>query len=453
MKDYQHIYFIGIGGIGMSALARYFNHNGYKVSGYDRTETPLTRTLESEGIVIHYEDEPKKVPSDVKSTLVVYTPAIPKEMRELIFVRDQGYEIMKRSQVLGLISRTKQCIGIAGTHGKTSITTLAAFIMHQSKVGCTAFLGGISKDYGTNYLLPNEGSNIMVVEADEFDRSFMQLSPDTALLTSMDADHLDIYGDDSTIKKTFESYLDMVPSTGFVVYKKGIQIKEKKATCYSYSLHDNKADFFASEISVKEGGYHFNIHTPMGVIEGCRFTYPGEVNLENCIGAVAVSILNGVTKEEIKNIIPAYQGVKRRFDVQYDNNEVKYIDDYAHHPTEIKATLNSIKTLYPEKKITGIFQPHLFSRTNDFYEGFGESLSMLDSLILLDIYPAREKPMDGVTSKLIYDHCNAKKKCIITKKDVLKALDSEHFDILVTLGAGDIDTLVQPIRDYLERDA
>ncbi|QZT36278.1 UDP-N-acetylmuramate--L-alanine ligase [Halosquirtibacter xylanolyticus] len=453
MENYRHIYFIGAGGIGMSALARYFNHSGFKVSGYDRTETELTKTLVSEGIDIHYHDAPELIPTDIDRTLVVLTPAIPQDFGELVAVREKGYKVMKRAEVLGLISRTKNCIGIAGTHGKTSITTLTSFIMHQSAVGCTAFLGGISKDYGTNYLLPNEGSDVMVVEADEFDRSFMQLSPDTALLTSTDADHLDIYGDDASIKETFDAYLSMVPNDGYVVYKKDIDLKKKDATCYSYALEDNDADFYASNIRVEDGGYTFDIHTPMGVIASCRFTYPGQVNLENCIGAVAVSLLNGVTTEEIRKIIPSYQGVKRRFDVQFDNGLVKYIDDYAHHPTEINATLDSIKALYPGKRVTGIFQPHLFSRTNDFYKGFGESLSQLDSLLLLDIYPAREKPMEGVTSDLIYQHCHAAKKRIISKNEVISVLDYEQFDILVTLGAGDIDTLVGPIREYLTKNA
>ncbi|MDC1106492.1 UDP-N-acetylmuramate--L-alanine ligase [Prolixibacteraceae bacterium] len=453
MENYRHIYFIGVGGIGMSAVARYFNHSGFKVSGYDRTETELTRTLVSEGIDIHYHDAPELIPTDIKSTLVVLTPAIPQELGELVKVREKGYKIMKRAEVLGLISETKNCIGIAGTHGKTSITTLTSFIMHHSAVGCTAFLGGISKDYGTNYLLPNEGSDVMVVEADEFDRSFMQLSPNTALLTSTDADHLDIYGDDASIKVTFDAYLNLVPEDGYVVHKKDIEIKNKDATCFSYALEDKSADFFASDIRVENGGYTFDIHTPMGSIKECRFTYPGKVNLENCVGAVAVSLLNGVTAEEIKSIIPSYQGVKRRFDVQFDNGKIKYIDDYAHHPTEINATLDSIKALYPGKKVTGIFQPHLFSRTKDFYKGFGESLSKLDSLILLDIYPAREKPMEGVTSELIYQHCNATKKVLISKNEAISLLDSEQFDILVTIGAGDIDTLVKPIREYLAKNA
>lgn len=453
MKNYNHIYFIGIGGIGMSALARYFNHHGFKVTGYDRTETVLTKTLVSEGIDIHYNDDPSQIPNDKEKTLVVFTPAIPSDMKELICVKEKGYRVLKRAQVLGLISQSKNCIGIAGTHGKTSITTLTAYIMHKSKVGCSAFLGGISKNYGTNYLLPNEDSDVMVVEADEFDRSFLQLSPDTALLTSMDADHLDIYGTDATIKETFETYLEMVPEEGTVVYKKGLNIKEKRCKTYTYALEDSSADFHAQNITIDQGAYIFDIHTPMGTIEGCKFTYPGKVNLENCIGATAVSLLNGVTPEEIKDIIPSYQGVKRRFDVQYEDSKVKYIDDYAHHPTEINATLDSIKALFPEKKITGIFQPHLFSRTQDFYKGFGQSLSKLDSLILLDIYPAREKPIDGVTSNLILTHCNAIKKRIVAKNEVLKALDSEQFDILVTLGAGDIDTLVTPIREYLTRNA
>ena len=447
----KQVYFIGIGGIGMSAIARYYNAKGFKVSGYDKTPSPLTHALEAEGIEIHYEDNIDFVPKDVESTLVVYTPAVPKDMGELVYVQEKGYRVIKRSRMLGEISAGQRCMAVAGTHGKTTTSTLVSHIFTAAGEGCSAFLGGISKNYGTNLLIHE--NDVVVAEADEFDRSFLQLFPEIAVITSMDPDHLDIYGDEEHIREAFKAFASQV--SGTVIAKHGLDITadDTKAKILTYSYDDPAADFYAVLTDGDGTGFtHFDIHWAGGVISDCVVGIPGWVNIENAVGAAAIGLTYGLDPQKIREALASFSGVKRRFDIQVKSDRCIYIDDYAHHPREISASLTSIRGNFPEHRLTAIFQPHLFTRTRDFAEGFAESLSTVDRLILLDIYPAREEPIPGVTSEIIFKDVTAPEKVLLKKEELmeyLQGLDMSGKEVLVTVGAGDIDRFVGPIAEML----
>lgn len=447
--EYSNIYFIGIGGIGMSAIARYYNTKGYKVSGYDKTPSELTHALEQEGIQVHYEDNIDYIPKDVDHTLVVYTPAIPHDMGELVYVMENGYRVIKRSRMLGEISTGQRCLAVAGTHGKTTTSTLLAHIFTHSDEGCSAFLGGISKNYDTNLLVSS--NNVIVAEADEFDRSFLQLFPEIAAITSMDADHLDIYGDSAHIHEAFKAFASQVSGTVITRYGLDITANDTKAEILRYSYDDTRADFHASEISVDDCGYFtFTLNYPGGNIKGCRVGIPGWINVENAIAASAIALTYGIEPEKVKAALDAFQGVKRRFDIHLNTSGCAYIDDYAHHPKEIAAAISSMRDIFPGRRLTAIFQPHLYTRTRDFADEFAESLSMVDKLILLDIYPAREEPIEGVTSEIIFRNVTAQEKVLMTKEELMDYLQNEPVDILVTFGAGNIDRFIKPITEMLK---
>lgn len=446
---YSNIYFIGIGGIGMSAIARYYNTKEFKVSGYDKTPSELTHALEAEGMEIHYEDNTDFVPKNVEETLVVYTPAIPHDMGELVYVQQNGYRVVKRSRMLGEISEGQRCLAVAGTHGKTTTSTLLAHIFQHSGEGCSAFLGGISKNYDTNLLVSE--NDVIVAEADEFDRSFLQLHPEIAVITSMDADHLDIYGDSAHINEAFKAFASQVSGTVITKYGLDINASDTQAKVLRYSYDDPRADFHASEIIVDECGYFtFTLNTPDGKIEGCKVGIPGWINVENGIAAAAIALTYGIEPEKIKAALEAFQGVRRRFDIHLNTPECSYIDDYAHHPKEIAAAISSMRNIFPGRKLTAVFQPHLYTRTRDFADEFAESLSMVDKLILLDIYPAREEPIPGVTSEIIFRNVTAPQKVLITKEELMDYLAGEQIELLVTFGAGNIDRYISPITQMLK---
>lgn len=472
-KKYDNIYFIGIGGIGMSAIARYYNKKGYKVAGYDRSPSELTKELENEGIEIHYKDDISKVPENKEGTLVIYTPAIPTEMEELIKVQSEGYEVIKRSKALGHIAQGQRCLAISGSHGKTTTSTLLAHIYTDAGVGCNAFLGGISKNYNSN-LLVSPTTNF-IAEADEFDRSFLQLHPHIAVVTATDPDHLDIYGTVEKMREAFAQFASQVDANGYVIIKCGTIIDRKKikAKVLNYALTnqtqgDIKADFYASDITpikvdgVENGLLKFTINYPKdivggsGKIENCFVGIPGWVNIENSIAASAVALLEGIDPQKIKEALANFKGVKRRMDIHINTPKIVYIDDYAHHPEELHTTISSIRESFPNRKITGIFQPHLYTRTRDLANDFAKSLSSLDSLILLDIYPARELPIEGVTSKIIFDKVTITDKKMINKEELLdlikKENDSNNLDIVVTFGAGNIDQFITPITKLLTNE-
>lgn len=440
---YTDIYFIGIGGIGMSAIARYYNAKGFKVSGYDKTPSPLTEALESEGIEVHYEDNIAFVPKDVSKTLVVYTPAIPKDMGELAYVQENGYRVIKRSRMLGEISQGQRCMAVAGTHGKTTTSTLASHLFTAAGEGCSAFLGGISKNYDSNLLISN--NDVMVAEADEFDRSFLQLYPEIAVITSMDADHLDIYGDEAHIREAFKAFASQVSGTVIVKYGLDITPADTKARIMTYSFGNPAADFHAEAL---EDG-HFNLHHPGGVIEDCVVGIPGWVNIENATAAAAIGLTYGLDPQKIRQALATFSGVKRRFDLQVKRPGCVYIDDYAHHPEEISAALSSIRNSYPDMKLTAVFQPHLYTRTKDFAPEFAQALSKADKLILLDIYPAREEPIPGVTSEIIFKDVTCPEKVLLKRAELMDYLSNEKIELLVTLGAGDIDRFVGQIAQML----
>lgn len=442
----KNIYFIGIGGIGMSAIARYYNVKGYAVSGYDKTPSPLTHALEDEGIGVHYTDDISFIPEDKEETLVVYTPAIPKDMGELVYVQENGYRVIKRSRMLGEIATGQRCMAVAGTHGKTTTSTLVSHLFTDSGEGCSAFLGGISKNYDSNLL--THSNDVIVAEADEFDRSFLQLFPEIAVITSMDADHLDIYGDEAHIVEAFKAFASQV--SGTVIVKHGLDItsKDTKAKIYTYAYDNPEADFHAEPL---ENG-HFHLHYPGGVIEDCVVGIPGWVNIENGVGASAIALTYGLDPQKIRKALATFSGVKRRFDMQVNMDGLVYIDDYAHHPNEIAAAISSIKGRYPEYRYTAIFQPHLYTRTRDFADEFAEALSLADRVILLDIYPAREEPIPGVTSEVIFKGITAPEKILMKKEELLEYLQGQPLEgkeLFITLGAGDIDRLVGPIGKLL----
>jgi UDP-N-acetylmuramate--alanine ligase len=454
-SQFRNIYFLGIGGIGMSALARYFNSIGKNVSGYDKTSTPLTDELINEGIDVHFTDDVKLISKRIldgerKQTLVVYTPAIPSHHYEYNFFRSNDFIIKKRSEVLGMLTENTFTIAVAGTHGKTTTSSMIAHLLNTAGLNCSAFLGGISKNFNSNLLLSHsaKGEAIVVVEADEYDRSFLALSPSISVITSMDADHLDIYGNEKYMIESYRMFAEKLKSGGNLVYRKGLPLDDLKLNKSSYSVN-NHSDYSAMNIRIGNHRYEFDWKNSNSSILNLSSDMPGMHNVENAIAAIAVARLLKVPEEIIRKAISSYSGVKRRFDYQVRNSEIVYIDDYAHHPEELRACISSVRELYPSKKITGIFQPHLFTRTRDFAEGFSKSLSLLDSLILLDIYPAREEPLPGITSEIIFEKVRIKDKVLTTKENVLNELKKRTCEVVLTLGAGDIDQLVKPIREYL----
>ncbi|MFI3267247.1 MAG: UDP-N-acetylmuramate--L-alanine ligase [Rikenellaceae bacterium] len=456
MNKFENIYFIGIGGIGMSSIARYFKHEGKNVAGYDRTETQLTKSLVSEGIEVKYDDSIATIDKkylNKENTLVIYTPAIPTSHTELNFFKNEGFDLVKRAKVLGMLSKGKYLMTVSGTHGKTSTTTMLAWFnkyaaddKNGSIGGGSAFLGGISKNMNSNMILG--AGQRLAVEADEFDRSFLQLNPDVTLVSSVDADHLDIYGTHEEMKRTFTQFVSQIKPGGSLVYRKGIDltVTNTEISCYTYALDDTCADFYAKNISVDNCGcYSFDIVTPNQTIEGCKLGLPGLINVENCVGAVALIWIAGFDEAMLKKAMLEYSGVKRRMDFYINTPNLVYIDDYAHHPRELNATISSVRKMFEGRKITAIFQPHLFTRTRDFAEGFSKVLSTVDSIILLPIYPAREEPIEGVTSEMLLENITLEDKQIVAKKDVLEVLETKNLDILITFGAGDIDTLCSEI--------
>ncbi len=448
MNSYKNIYFIGIGGIGMSAIARYYKFKGCNVSGYDKTPSELTGELIAEGIGVHYEDNTDFIPKDVENTLVVYTPAIPHDLKELLYVQEHGYTLLKRSKTLGEIAKGQRCLAVAGTHGKTTTSTLLAHIFTDSKVGCSAFLGGISKNYDTNLLVSHNPT--IVAEADEFDRSFLQLFPEIAVITAMDADHLDIYGDLKHVHEAFQAFAGQV--SGTVITKLGLDItpNHTKARIMRYSYNDPRADFYADNLRKDECGYFtFNLKYPDGVIKDCRVGVPGWVNVENAVAASAIAIVYGIDPEAIRHALGTFLGVKRRFDIHVNRPGCAYIDDYAHHPNEISTAISSMRDIFPGRRLTAIFQPHLYTRTRDFADEFAKALSAVDKLIMLDIYPAREEPIPGVSSRLIFDKVTAPEKVLLKKEMLMKYLEDEKIDTLITFGAGNIDRFIPQITEML----
>ena len=432
----------------MSAIARYCRHAGLNVSGYDRTPSPVTEALEKEGIPVHFDSNVSLIPPAPEETLVIYTPAVPSDMAEMVYVRAHGYRIVKRAEALGEITSGKRCLAVSGTHGKTTTSTMLAHILTESGEGCTAFLGGISKNYGTNLLLSD--NDVIVAEADEFDRSFLHLHPEAAVVTSMDADHLDIYSDIDDLRRTFVKF--GLQTGKYLVIKKGLEERFRSAGARAEILTYGKdGDFYASDIvSDGTGRMFFTLNTPSGAFRDFHAGVPGLVYIENATAAAAMAMLHGVPMESIRKAISTFSGVVRRFDIRLNIPGHTYIDDYAHHPAELAATITSIRQIWPGRRICGIFQPHLYSRTKDFYPEFASSLSLLDSVILLPIYPAREEPIPGVSSEMILDRINLSDKKIVEKQDLLAEIGDRDTDILVTFGAGDIDRFVTPIESLLK---
>lgn len=454
LKDIKSVYFVGAGGIGMSAIARYFIRKGLVVAGYDKTPSDLTHQLEKEGMLIHYEENVDEIPHacrDPKSCLVIYTPAIPKEHKELVFFNEGGFTVEKRAQVLGTLTRTHKGLCVAGTHGKTSTSTMCAHIMHQSHIDCNAFLGGISKNYGTNYIL-SDHSDYVVIEADEFDRSFHWLRPWMTVITSTDPDHLDIYGTKEAYLESFRHYTTLIQPGGALIIHKDLEMKadvQPGVKVYEYSR--DEGDFHAENIVIDNGEITFDFVSPIETVKGIELGQPVPINIDNSIAAMAMAQLNGCTAEELRYGMKTYHGVVRRFDFKIKNNKHVFLSDYAHHPKEIYQSAKSLRELYKDRKITAIFQPHLYTRTRDFYHDFADALSQLDEVILCDIYPAREQPIPGVTSKLIYDNLKpGVEKSLISKDDVLDLVKKRDFDVLVVLGAGDLDNLCPQITKIIE---
>ena len=449
LKNIKAVYFVGAGGIGMSALARYFMSKGVVVAGYDKTPSELTRQLEKEGMLIHYEENVDMIPhacQKAATTLVIYTPAVPSEHQEMVWFRENGFEIQKRAQVLGTLTRAHKGLCFAGTHGKTTTSTMCAHIMHQSHQDCNAFLGGISKNYGTNYILSKE-SDYVVIAADEFDRSFHWLRPWMSVITSTDPDHLDIYGTPEAYLESFRHYTTLIQPGGALIIHRGLAMKadvQSGVRTFDYSL--NEGDFHAENIVIDNGEITFDFVSPIETVRGIQLGQPIPINIENGIAAMAMAQLNGCTAEELRYGMKTYGGVDRRFDFKIKNDRHVFLSDYAHHPQEIFQSAKSIRELYRNRKITAIFQPHLYTRTRDFYREFANALSQLDEVILCDIYPAREEPIPGVTSQLIYDNLKeGVEKSMIKKNEVLDLVKSRDFDVLVILGAGDLDNYAAEI--------
>lgn len=452
----KQVWLIGIGGIGMSALARYFHHRGIPVAGYDRTPSLVTDALKEEGVEVFFDGDPELIAPIYRSkedTLVIYTPAVEASQRQLTWFRERHFDVLKRAQVLGLISSNAKSICIAGTHGKTTISTMVAHLFKQSSIGCTAFLGGISKNYSTNFLW-NETSPFVVLEADEFDRSFLWLNPQSALISSTDADHLDIYGDKQKVEAAFSDFAHRVSGDGFLLLKEGVTIRaglQQEVKIFTYSLQSPQTDFYAQAIKLEEGFYSFDLMTPQGLVKNLTLGVPGLLNIENAVGGIALALLNGVKADEIRTALPAFEGIARRFDIHVCSAQLIYIDDYAHHPQEIRATLESVRAMYPAFKVTGIFQPHLYSRTRDFAEEFSSALSMLDELILMDIYPAREYPIPGVDAQLIGAQIENIPVGYASKENLIQQLEtSAAQQIFITMGAGDIDRLVPMLTKHFD---
>jgi len=451
--DFTKYYFLGIGGMGMSALARYFNSKGFQTAGYDRVQSKVTADLQTEGIQINFDPNVDQIPIPFRypeNTLVVVTPAIPDDLPQLVYFRENGFTIKKRAEVLGDITRKASTICIAGTHGKTTTSTLTAHLLYQSHISCNAFLGGIANNYNSNLLLSKD-SNLFVIEADEYDRSFHQLSPYMAAITSADPDHLDIYQTPEAYRESFEHFTSLISPGGVLLMKKGVNIQprlQKGVKQYTYSMNDG-GDFYAENIHLVNHEFHFDFVTPSERISDIRLKIPIRINIENSVAAIALAWLNGVTKEEIRTAMVSYSGIYRRFNLVFRSEQTIFMDDYAHHPKELKASILSIKELFPGKKITGIFQPHLYSRTRDFALDFAEVLSLLDELILLDIYPAREEPIEGVSSEMIFRNVKLENKTLCSRENLLSLLKDRHPEVLVTFGAGDIDKLVPLIKKQL----
>lgn len=457
LTDIKAVYFVGIGGIGMSAIARYFLHIGAVVGGYDKTPSELTHKLEEEGACIHYEEDASLIPGacrNPETCLVIYTPAIPAEHAELKYFRENGFTIQKRAQVLGTLTRSLRGLCVAGTHGKTTTSSMAAHLLHQSHVDCNAFLGGITKNYGTNYILSPE-SPYVVIEADEFDRSFHWLTPFATVITSADADHLDIYGTEEAYLESFRKYTGLIQSGGYLILHTGLNFRpdtQDGVTTYTYSREEG--DFHAENVQIGNGEITFDLVSPLGNIEGIRLGVPLSINIENGIAAMALAQIAGATAEEIRRGMASFSGVDRRFDFHVKTDRIAYLSDYAHHPAEIRQSILSIKELYSGKHIKAIFQPHLYTRTRDFYMEFADALSLLDDVVLLDIYPARELPISGVSSELIYNNLKPGiRRQLCRKEDLLGLVEESSFDVLVTLGAGDIEDFAPRIKEIVEKKA
>lgn len=457
LNEIKAVYFVGIGGIGMSAIARYFLHSGITTAGYDKTPSVLTEKLQQEGADIHYTENVDQIPTackDPASCLVIYTPAIPSEHRELVYFKENGFEIQKRAQVLGTLTHALKGLCVAGTHGKTTTSSMAAHLLHQSKIDCNAFLGGITKNYGTNYILSKK-SPYVVIEADEFDRSFHWLTPFASVITATDADHLDIYGTEDAYLESFRKYSNLIMPDGYLILHTGLKMRpntQDGVTTYTYS--QDEGDFHAENICIGNGEITFDFVSPLGNICEIQLGVPVNINIENGIAAMALAQIVGVSPEEIRNGMKSFRGVERRFDFRIKTNKMVYLSDYAHHPAEIRQSILSIKQLYEGKHIKAIFQPHLYTRTRDFYKDFAEALSYLDDVTIVDIYPAREQPIPGVTSKLIYDNLRPDMKRNMCKKDeICDVVRKGGFDVLITLGAGDIEDFSDNIVAILKEQA
>lgn len=451
--NYKNIYFLGIGGIGMSAIARYFKAKGYAVAGYDRTRSRLCEELEAEGILIHYTDDVARIADNFRhpnDTLVVYTPAIPAEHSEFVYFRQHGFTIEKRAQVLGEITRMERGLCVAGTHGKTTTSTMLAHLLKQSHVDCNAFLGGISKNYTSNLLL-SDTSDLVVIEADEFDRSFHHLTPYMAVVTAVDADHLDVYGTHEAYIEAFAHFTSLIAEGGCLIMKKGIALQPrlgKGVKLYTYSAAE-QADFYAANVRIGNGTIVFDFVTPTTTVSDIELGVPVQVNIENGVAAMAVAWLNGVTVDELRSGMRSFTGIRRRFETWLKTDRLTIIDDYAHHPAELEASIKSVKALYADKKVLGVFQPHLYTRTRDFYREFAAALSHLDEAVLVELYPAREKPIAGISSQTIYDEITCPKH-LTTKAELIDFLKTQRFDVLLTLGAGELDTMLPQIVEALK---
>lgn len=451
--NYKNIYFLGIGGIGMSAIARYFKAKGYNVAGYDRTRSRLCEELEAEGIAIHYTDDVAQIAPEFlqkESTLVVYTPAIPAEHSEFVYFRQHGFTIEKRAQVLGEITRVERGLCVAGTHGKTTTSTMLAHLLKQSHVDCNAFLGGIAKNYTSNLML-SDTSDLVVIEADEFDRSFHHLTPYMAVVTAVDADHLDIYGTHEAYLESFAHFTSLIVEGGCLIMKKGIALQPRLGNgvkLYTYSAAE-KADFYAENVRIGNGTIVFDFVTPTETIADIELGVPVQVNIENGVAAMAVAWLNGVSADELRSGMRSFAGIRRRFETWLKTDRLTIIDDYAHHPAELEASIKSVKALYADKKVLGVFQPHLYTRTRDFYREFAAALSHLDEAMLVELYPAREEPIAGISSQTIYDEITCP-KTLTTKAELINVLKTKQFDVLLTVGAGDIDAMLPQIVESLK---
>lgn len=453
LEDYTHVYFLGIGGIGMSALARYFVQHGFKVAGYDKTFSPITNDLETLGIPITFEMEPSYIPQDFlnpKTTLVIRTPAVPANHTGWLYFQEKDFTILKRAQILGLLTRNHKGLAVAGTHGKTTTSTLLAYLLHQSSLTCNAFIGGISSNFNSNYI-SDKNAEYTVIEADEFDRSFHQLRPYCSIITAMDSDHLDIYGTEENFKIAFQEYVDLIHPGGLLIHHLSVDLL-RNGGMVSYHLNDPKADYHLEKLTYTDGKFYFDVVGKDINWQKVEFGLPGTHNAENALACIIQAVWLGISEEEIRAALASFNGVKRRFDYQIRGEEFAYIDDYAHHPTEIKALMDSIDLLYPGYEKVGVFQPHLFSRTRDFFNGFAEQLSRLDECILLPIYPAREEPIPGVTSDALLEKITAARKYLLNPNEALTAIDRRNKRIVLTIGAGDIDRIVSPLKAKLNHE-